>query len=278
MAKLIFLYLLLFMVAAVALKLLVVVLEPRLTFLPIRGLYRSPADVGIPFQEITIRTADGEKVYSWLLEHPESTVEVLFFHGNGGNLSLWQDFLIGLYHHSLSVFALDYRGYGKSTGSPTEEGLYRDTEALVGHFWDKVHRLDHKVIYWGRSLGGSIAAFATTIRKPDGLILEGSFPSKQSLLNHYPVLKILGIFSKYRFPTTEFLDGLSRPVLIIHGDQDSVIPFKEGQKLFEQLKTEKYFHTLPGANHNDLHLVDPKSYWESITQFIDLIGSGQDSH
>ena len=277
MAKLIFLYLLFIVVGVMGLKLLVVLLEPRLTFFPIRGLDATPEKAGLQFKEIPIQTVDEETVYAWLLEHPEPRGEVLFFHGNGGNLSLWLDFLLNLYHHSLTVFALDYRGYGKSTGSPTEEGLYHDAEAFLRHFWNKVHHPNQKVIYWGRSLGGSVAAFATTVRKPDAMILEASFPSKYSLLNHYPVLKILGVLSEFRFPTAEFLENLSRPILVIHGEQDRIVPLKQGQLLFDRLQTEKYFHTIP-AGHNDLHQVDPDSYWKHINQLIDKIGDGQDPH
>lgn len=271
-------YFVLFVAVMVGLKLLVVLLEPHLTFFPMRGLALTPEDMGIPYREIPLETADQQTIYAWLLEHPEPQAEVLFFHGNGGNLSLWQDFLINLHSHSLSVFAVDYRGYGKSTGSPTEEGLYLDTEALLHHFWNHVHHSRRKVIYWGRSLGGCIAAFATTIRKPDGLILEASFPSKSSLLNHYTLLKVLAVLSKFKFPTAQFLEGLSRPVLIIHGDQDRVVPFKQGQLLFDQLQTEKYFKTIAGAGHNDLHQVDPEDYWEQIDHFVGAIENGQDSH
>ena len=277
MAKLIFLYLLFFIVVMLALKMLVVLLEPRLTFFPIRGLETDPDKMGIPVKEIPIQTSDEETIHTWLLEHSEPRADVLFFHGNGGNLSLWQDFLINLHRHSFTVFALDYRGYGKSTGSPTEEGLYQDAEAFLRHYWNKVHQPNRKVIYWGRSLGGTITAYVTTIRKPDAVILEASFPSKYSLLDHYPVLKILGMLSEFKFPTADFLDGISRPVLVIHGEQDKVVPLKQGQRLYDRLETEKYFHTIP-AGHNNLHRVDPDSYWEHINRLIDKITNGQDSH
>jgi len=277
MAISIFLYILFFIVVMVALKMLVVLLEPRLTFFPIQGLETDPDKMGISVKEIPIQTADEETLHTWLMEHSEPRADVLFFHGNGGNLSLWKDFLINLHRHSCTVFALDYRGYGKSTGSPTEEGLYQDAEAFLRHYWNKVHRPNRKVIYWGRSLGGAICAYATTIRKPDAVILEASFPSKYSLLDHYPALKILGLLSEFKFPTSEFLEDIARPVLIIHGDRDKVVPLRQGQLLYDRLETEKYFHTL-SAGHNNLHQVDPDSYWEHINRLIDKITNGQDSH
>lgn len=277
MAISIFLYILFFIVVMVSLKMLVVLLEPRLTFFPIQGLETDPEKMEIPVKEIQFQTADEETVYTWLMEHSEPRADVLFFHGNGGNLSLWKDFLINLHRHSFTVFALDYRGYGKSTGSPTEEGLYQDADAFLRHYWNKVHQPNRKVIYWGRSLGGAICAYATTVRKPDAVILEASFPSKYSLLDHYPALKILGLLSEFKFPTAEFLEDIDRPVLVIHGDRDKVVPLRQGQLLYDRLETEKYFHTI-SAGHNNLHQVDPDSYWEHINRLIDKITNGQDSH
>ena len=277
MAISIFLYILFFIVVMVSLKMLVVLLEPRLTFFPIQGLETDPENMEIPVKEIQFQTADEETVYTWLMEHSEPRADVLFFHGNGGNLSLWKDFLINLHRHSFTVFALDYRGYGKSTGSPTEEGLYQDADAFLRHYWNKLHRPNPKVINWGRSMGGASCPYATTVRKPDAVILEASFPSKYSLLDHYPALKILGLLSEFKFPTAEFLEDIARPVLVIHGDRDKVVPLRQGQLLYDRLETEKYFHTI-SAGHNNLHQVDPDSYWEHINRLIDKITNGQDSH
>ena len=277
MAVSIFLYILFFIVLMLTLKMLVVLLEPRLTFFPIKGLETDLDTLEIPVKEISIQTSDDETLHTWLMEHSEPRADVLFFHGNGGNLSRWKDFLINLHRHSLTVFALDYRGYGKSTGSPTEEGLYQDADAFLRHYWNKIHRPNRKVIYWGRSLGGAICAYATTVRKPDAVILEASFPSKYSLLDHYPALKILGLLSEFKFPTAEFLEDIARPVLVIHGDRDKVVPLRQGQLLYDRLETEKYFHTI-SAGHNNLHQVDPDSYWEHINRLIDKITNGQDSH
>ena len=238
----------------------------------------APEKSGLPIKEIPLETTDEETVYAWLLEHPEPRGEVLFFHGNGGNLSIWQDFLMNLYHHSLTVFTLDYRGYGKSTGSPTEEGLYKDAEALLRRFWTKIHRPDLKVIYWGQSLGGSVAAFATTVTKPDGVILESSFPNKYSLLNHHPVLKVLGFLSEFKFPTAEFLDGISRPVLVLHGEQDKVVPSQTGAAVIRPAADGKIPSTPCPLATMIFTRFDPDKYWEHINQLIDAMGDGQDSH
>ncbi len=271
MPKIVVFSLTLLIIGMVLLKLLVLFLEPRLTFFPIRGLRPPDQSSGIHLQEKTVTTQDGESVYIWHLTARRPTSEILFFHGNGGNLSFLVEFLMTLQRQALSVAALDYRGYGNSTGSPTEKGLYLDTQALVEEFWLQIHQSDLPVIYWGRSLGGVMAAYASTLKKPDGLILEASFPSKRSLLKHYPLFRLLGMFSTYRFPTAKFLENLSCPVLVIHGDRDQTVPFREGEKLFRDLPQPKYFYSVAGADHNDTHLVNPIDYWRQIKQFAEEI-------
>ncbi|MGH9194975.1 MAG: alpha/beta hydrolase [Acidimicrobiia bacterium] len=264
-------YLTLLVLFLAALKVMVWFLEPHMAFVPFRGQDVTPERYGITFSEFTAETTDRESIVGWVLEQADARTEVLFFHGNGGNLSLWSDVLAGIHAKGYAVVALDYRGYGNSTGSPSERGLYLDTDAFVHHFWQNLHRPERNVVYWGRSLGATMAAYATTLTKPDGLILESPFPSARSLLTHYPVLKVLSLFSSYRFPTEEFLRSFDRPVLIIHGDADRIVPYRQGQDLFARLQTKKEFVTLRGADHNDLQGPDAVSYWAPVGRFVTSI-------
>jgi fermentation-respiration switch protein FrsA (DUF1100 family) len=260
----------------VALKLLVLLLQPSLTFFPTRRLDGTPAEVGVPFRDLTIPTSDGETLNAWLLPHDRPRAQVLYFHGNGGNLWIWSPILLEIHARGMTVLALDYRGYGKSTGRPSEHGLYRDTEALVGYFQRELRAPGPPVVYWGRSLGATMAAYATTIAPPDGLILEGGFPDTAALLAGSPLLRTLGLFSSYRFPTARFAnEGGSgadpTPVLVLHGDADSVVPYDLGRRLFEKLEGEKRFHRVRGGDHNDVVLADPASYWEAVLGFVDWL-------
>jgi fermentation-respiration switch protein FrsA (DUF1100 family) len=252
-------------------KLLVVLLEPRLAFFPVRGLDVTPRDFGIDFEELELKTADGETLVLWAMLHPHPRAEVLYFHGNGGNLSIWAPVLAGVQARGFTVVALDYRGYGKSSGAASESGLYRDTEAAVRRFWKSQHREQAPVIYWGRSLGATMAAYAATVEAPDGLVLESGFPDKASLLESFPPwLRALGLFSRYRLPTAAFLREVPRPVLVLHGDADTVIPFEQGRRLFERLGTEKRFYRIPGGEHNDTQPRDPVAYWRAVDELLGL--------
>jgi fermentation-respiration switch protein FrsA (DUF1100 family) len=252
----------------VSLKILVVFAEPWMAFHPWRGEQATPSKFGVPYQELTITTADGESITAWLLRAPQARAQVIYWHGNGGNLSLWLDVLVSVRRLGVTVLGFDYRGYGKSSGSPTEQGIYRDTDAVLARFWSDLRDPDVKVIYWGRSLGGAVAAYGTTVQKPDGLILESAFPDVGSLIRTNPVLALFGIFATYRFPAAKWLRGFDRPVLVMHGDRDEVIPYAQGKALYARLAGDKRFVTIAGADHNVFFDASAEAYWRPVRTFI----------
>jgi uncharacterized protein len=266
-------------VAAAALvlsmKWLVARAEPRLTFFPSLGETQTPQTVGLEYRHLGIRTADGETIAAWWMPHEAARADVVYFHGNGGNLSMWLPILAGVQASGLNVLAFDYRGYGRSTGSPTEQGLYRDAEAVVG----ELARLRHTsaavgratprpIIYWGRSLGGAVAAHAVRIASPEGLILESTFADKASVLRRHVLLRMLDLLAWYRFETATMLRGFTGPTLVMHGDADSVVPYAAGRELFNALAGPKRFVTLRGADHNDLFPAANREYWEAVEQLV----------
>jgi fermentation-respiration switch protein FrsA (DUF1100 family) len=260
-------------VAVLGLAAAVRVLEPNFAFFPAAGETTTPADFGVPFERLSIRTADGVELHGWLLTHPAPRAQILYSHGNGGNLSVWAPLLVGIQRHGYSVRAFDYRGYGLSTGRPTEQGLYRDIDAIVGSM-TKTTGNDLPVIFWGRSLGATMAAYAATIESPDALILESGFPHAKSVLRASPVLAVAGMFSSYRFATADFLAKVRVPVLVMHGDRDSVIPFSLGRALFDRIAGPKRFVTISGGDHNDLEPADPKAYWQAVEALVQATRSG----
>jgi fermentation-respiration switch protein FrsA (DUF1100 family) len=251
-------------------KATVLFLESRVAFLPTRGVQRTPAAAGVAFEDLSIATSDGETLHAWLMPVDQPRAEVVFWHGNGGNLSLWLPAYLDFPRRQLSLVAFDYRGYGRSSGRPSERGLYRDTDAVLRDFWQR-HAPGVPVIYWGRSIGTVFAAYATTLRKPDALVLETPFSDADSALSGAPLLRVLAKLSSYRFPTAEFLRGFDRPVLVIHGDRDETIPLAAGRALFDSLSGPKTFVEIPGADHNNLRGADPGRYQEAIDRFLETI-------
>jgi fermentation-respiration switch protein FrsA (DUF1100 family) len=240
--------------------------EPRLAFFPTTGESDTPRDFGVPFEALTIDTADGERLRAWVMRAAAPRANVVYFHGNGANLSNWSPILTGIVQHGYSVFAFDYRGYGESTGSPNERGLYRDVDAIVKQA-TAAQSESTPTIYWGRSLGGTMAAYAATVQPPDGIILESGFVNARAAIRSSPILLVLSFFSSYRFPTADFVNRAQRPVLVMHGNRDSVIPFALGQELFNTLTVPKQFVVIEGGDHNDDVPRDAQGYWSAVDRF-----------
>jgi uncharacterized protein len=254
-------------VAVLALAILVRWMEPRLAFFPFPGESETPRDFGVPFEAVTIDTRDGEHLRAWIMRAPDARGRVVYFHGNGGNLSNWAPILAAIVRRGYSVFAVDYRGYGVSTGRPTERGLYSDVDAVVAQAWPGADARA-PLIYWGRSLGCAMAGYAATVRAPDGVIVEAGFADARSAVRGSSLV-LLSFLASYRFPAAEFLNRANVPVLQLHGDRDNVIPFEVGRELFDRLTPPKQFVTIGGGDHNDTTPSDASAYWAAIDGFVE---------
>ena len=253
--------------ALAAIAILVRAVEARFAFFPSAGEHATPDDLGLTFERATLSTSDGEHLRAWLLPNPAARALVVYFHGNGGNLSVWLPILAGLQRQGFTVAAIDYRGYGASTGRPSERGLYRDVDAAL-EWASRLVKPGLPVLYWGRSLGTTMAAYAATKRRPGGLVLEAGFPDVRTLMRATPPLGVLSLFSSYRFPTAEYAGRAGCPVLVMHGDADGVVPFSNGRELYARLPEPKRFAVIAGGDHNDLSPPDPRSYWSVVHEFV----------
>jgi fermentation-respiration switch protein FrsA (DUF1100 family) len=256
-----------------ALAILVRLIEPSFAFFPLVGETVTPLDLGIPYQPQTITTSDGERLRAWRFDSATARALIVYFHGNGGNLSVWAPIVGDIARRGYSLIAFDYRGYGLSTGRPSERGLYRDVDAIVASIASDRGRVQ-PIIYWGRSLGTTMAAYAATVKQPDGLILEAGFPDAMTLVRSSPPLALLAFFSTYRFPTAKLMEHVDLPVLVMHGDADSVIPFALGRALFDRIAApRKQFFVVRGGDHNDAAPRDGEGYWNAVNRFTGQIGA-----
>lgn len=203
-------------------------------------------------QDIEFESADGTKLHAWLEQAAEPVGVVLYCHGNAGNLSLygrWMELLAK--KHKLTVMVFDYRGYGKSEGRPTAEGVVADAGAARAELARRTNTRAEDIIVWGRSLGGAVAVQLATQRSPRGLILESTFTSFREIAGvHQPTLAWL--VPKTRLNSIEAITKVKCPLLQSHGTIDSVIPYAMGRRLHAAAGEPKTFIALEGRNHNDL--------------------------
>ena len=223
---------------------------------------------GLPLEDVWFPAADGTKLFGWYVEAQAESPVLIWCHGNAGNIVNRLDNLRLLLGQDLSVFLFDYRGYGKSQGRrPSEEGLYLD--AMGAHdYLTRVRMIrPDRLIIFGRSLGAAVAADLAMHKPAAGLILESSFPSIEAVAKFYygglPVHWLLGA----EFRVIDRVPALSLPKLIIHGDQDDIIPLELGRQVFEAAKPPKSFHLIPGARHNNTHQVGGAPYLQLLTDF-----------
>jgi len=223
---------------------------------------------GLPLEDVWFQSSDGTKLFGWYVENAATSAVVLWCHGNAGNIINRLENLRELYRIGLSVFIFDYRGYGRSHGSPSEEGLYQDA---LGAF-DYLTRIrmirPERIVLFGRSLGAVVAAEVASQKPAAGLILESPFPSIEAVAKyHYgglPVHWLLGA----EFRLIDRLPQLSLPKLIVHGDQDEIIPIELGRQVFEAAKPPKSFYVIKGADHNNTYYVGGKAYFQRFAEFV----------
>ena len=246
-------------------------IENRLIFHPAASLERTPADVGLNFEDVFFTTRDGVRLHGWFVPHRNAHSTLVWFHGNAGNISHRVE-NIKLLHElvRVNVFIFDYRGYGRSDGRPSEQGTYLDGEAaleLIGNKLGDENR--KKLILFGRSLGAAIATEMATRFVSQALILESPFVSiaemARTILPFFPI----GPFLQTQYNVGERIKKIRGPLLVLHGDRDEIVPIEQGKKVFDAAPEPKTFLPIAGAAHNDTYIVGGKNYFRQLKDFID---------
>jgi len=247
--------------------LLVYFLQDRLLYFPFKDMETTPAVIRLPFEEVNITTSDSEKITAWWIPAQNERGVLLFCHGNAGNISHRLDTIDIFNRLGLSVLIFDYRGYGKSTGRPSEDGTYRDAEAAWRYLVEVQKKKPDKIILFGESLGGAVAAEIASRYKAGGLIIMSSFTSIPELAGRlYPFLPVK-LLSKFRYSTIDKIGAITAPKLIIHSPDDEIIPFEQGRTLYEKAAEPKQFLQIQGG-HNEGFLASGNLYVQGLDDFI----------
>ncbi len=249
------------------------VFQDRMVFFPDPNLTGNPGDIGLDYEDAWVESGDGYRLHGWFIPGPkeDARATALFLHGNAGNISHRLEMLKIVHQLGLNCFILDYRGYGQSEGSPSEQGLYADAEAAWNWLVQEKGQSSRDIICWGRSLGGAVAAYVARDKNPGALIIESSFTSLPELGQKlYPFLPVKMV-SRVSFSTAKYVKHVSCPVLIVHSPEDEIVPFALGQRLYHAAKEPKEFLQILGG-HNEGFLVSGETYVRGVRDFLQRFG------
>ena len=241
--------------------------QTRYVYHPERELIADPSEAGMSFQDVFIDTGDGARLHGWYIPAACPKGTVLFFHGNTGNISHVIETLRIIHEADMNCLAIDYRGYGRSTGEADEAGTYRDAEAAYRYLVGDLGIPADRIVLFGRSLGGAVAVYLATRVQPRALVIESSFTSVPDLARRlFPYVPARWL-ARIRYNSIARMPHITCPVLIIHSREDEFIPFEQAEKLFARARGEKTLLEISGA-HNDGFLTSGKRYIEGLQRFL----------
>lgn len=244
-------------------------IERKMIFHPFKYPRGEWNPTGLDYEDVYFKAADGTKLHGWYAEPEHPRAQVLYLHGNGGNITGRAELLRKLVEeYELAVFLIDYRGYGRSEGVPTEMGVYADARAARKWLARRARIKTTDVVLMGRSLGGGIAVELAR-DGARGLILESTFTSVPDVGGtHFPFIPTNAIM-RSRFDSLAKIKKYKGPLLQIHGTNDEVVPYELGKRLFEASPSKrKDFVTIEGGTHNFNAPVGTE-YWEKFDRFFD---------
>jgi fermentation-respiration switch protein FrsA (DUF1100 family) len=231
----------------------------RMIFLPPSPTYRDGSGT------IGLTTGDGVRISAVHLPNPEAEFTILYSHGNAEDLGLVAPMLARLRAWGFAVFAYDYRGYGTSGGTPSERGVYEDVDAAYTHLTRTMGVPPRRIIAYGRSVGSGPAVDLAARRPLAGLVVESGFVTAFRVMTRVPLLP----FDEFR--NVDKMARVRCPVLVMHGEEDDVVPVVHGRQLFRAAPEPKRFLWVPGAGHNDFTLVAGDRHARALREFAAVL-------
>jgi fermentation-respiration switch protein FrsA (DUF1100 family) len=248
-------------------------IEQKSLYFPFKTIEATPKAIGLDYEDITVTTGDGVQLTGWFIPTERSRATLLLSHGNGGNISHRLDKIKTLNDLNLDILIYDYRGYGRSAGRPSEDGLYRDAQSMYDYLRNEKMVPPQKIVAYGESLGGAVSIDLAGKNEVGGLIIESSFTSIHDMAKSV-FLYVPEFFLSSRFDSLEKIKRINIPKLIMHSVEDEIVPYKLGKRLFDNTPEPKAFVEIKGG-HNDGFLVSGEVYIKGIDEFVDRM-AGQE--
>jgi len=251
----------------VAILLLLYVFQSGMMYHPVKQIYQTPKAIQLEYEDVYFESGKGGQIHGWFIPSRQARATVLLSHGNAGNISDRLETLRILNRLHLNVLIYDYAGYGKSEGSPSEETTYQNAYSAWNYLSVEKQIPSGKIILMGRSLGGAVAAWLASRTEPAALVLESTFTSAVDLAEEiYPFLPVR-MLMKFEYPTASYLPNVSVPIMILHSEDDQLVPFHHGRELYDIANDPKTFFKMNGA-HGNSHVVTGEEYIEALDEFV----------
>ena len=245
------------LIAYVALCLLVYFKQASYVYYPDKNVGLTPAYFKLPFENLKLRTVDGETITGWFVP-AQSDKAVIICHGNAGNIANRLDLIVMFHNIGLNVLIFDYRGYGDSTGKPSEQGTYHDAKSAWNWLVKTKEFKSRNIALYGESLGGAVAAWMAEQVHPGALILDSTFTSAPDMAKKmFPFLPTRWL-CKFKYETIDHVAKAGCPVLVAHSRKDEMIPYMNGLRIMEAAKQPKQFIEMTGQHNDGGILTDPK--------------------
>jgi uncharacterized protein len=231
-----------------------------------------PTELGLNFEPVTLTTADKLALWGWFFPAPQPRCVMLYCHGNAGDIRDWTPAMPPLLAIGCNVLLFDYRGYGQSTGRPSEEGLYLDGEAAWDWARQRARQEGLPAVILGKSLGTAVALHAASHNPPAALILDSAFASMREIATAVTPWLPDAMFPDL-YESERHAPRVTAPTLVLHGRADTLVPLSHGQRIYNALNaTPKEMHVIDHAGHNDLSGFP--DYHPTIENFLNQLGIG----
>jgi len=241
--------------------------QSKFVYHPLAEIRNTPTDYGMKFEDVQLTTSDGLSLHGWYVPAADSRGVVLFCHGNAGNISHRLDSLFLWRGLGMDVLIFDYRGYGKSQGKPSEQGTHLDARAAWDYLVNQRQVPPGRIIIYGRSLGGAMAAPLAAEVHPRALILESTFTSIPDLGSDLYWFLPVRWLARFQYNTLEAVPKVRCPLLVVHSREDNLIPFSHGKRLFEAATAPKTFHAMRGGHNEGWILSMHEGYRDALKRF-----------
>jgi uncharacterized protein len=241
-------------------------LEESLIFFPSKFPDGDWRPRGLSFEDADFKAADGTKLHGWYVPHEKPAAAIIFCHGNAGNITHRVNILQRLHDDvGASVLIFDYRGYGRSEGKPNEAGVLSDARAARAWLAKREKIPEKDIILMGESIGGTVAVDLAAKDGAKGLVLISTFTSVPDVAaHHYPIIPVR-LLMRTRLDAVGQIANFKGPLLQMHGQADTIVPFQLGRRLFEAANEPKQFLAFPNYEHNDF---PPNEFFAALRQFL----------